>query len=122
MKKFLKDRRGAALEMAIMLSVVTFALSTLVLTTSLLQHSRKIRAEKNMTQGIVLEQMGEDFCAAVARNAGDTWTDAYREDYDIAIEGTVLTVTAKETGEVLLKVVLTAADGGGYTVTEWNKK
>ncbi len=122
MKKFLKDRRGAALEMAIMLSVVTFALSTLVLTTSLLQHSRKVRAEKNMNQGITLEQMGEDFCAAVARNAGDTWADAYREDYDIAIEGTVLTVTDRETGEVLLKVVLTEADGGGYTVTEWNKK
>lgn len=122
MKKFLKDRRGAALEMAIMLSVVTFALSTLVLTTSLLQHSRKVRAEKNMTQGIVLEQIGEDFCAAVARNAGDTWADAYREDYDIAIEGTVLTVTDPETGEVLLKVVLTKTGDNSYTVTEWNKK
>lgn len=124
MKKFLKDRRGAALEMAIMLSVVTFALSTLVLTTSLLQHSRKVRAEKNMTQGIALEQIGEDFCAAVARNAGDTWADAYREDYDIAIEeeGTVLTVTDPETEEVLLKVVLTKTGDGSYTVTEWNKK
>lgn len=121
MKKFLKDRRGTALEMAIMLSVVTFALSTLVLTTSLLQHSRKVRAEKNMTQGIALEQMGESFCHAVASGAAHTWKDGY-EDYNIAIEGTVLTVTDPETEEVLLKVVLTDNGDGSYTVTEWNKK
>lgn len=121
MKKFLADRRGAGLEMAIMLAVVTFALSTLVLTTALLQHNRMLRAERSMTQGIVLEQIGEDFCAAVAQNAGNAWVAPYREDYGITVEGTTLTVTDKASGSTLLKVVLTDAGDGRYTVTEWTK-
>ncbi len=121
MRKFLTDRKGAALEMAIMLAVVTFALSTLVLTVALLQHNSKINAEKNMTRGIVLEQVGEDFCYAVANGTGHDWKNGYTQ-YDIVIEDTSLAVTDRSTGTLLLKVVLTAAGDGSYTVTEWNKK
>lgn len=121
MRKFLTDRKGAALEMAIMLAVVTFALSTLVLTTSLLQHNSKIRAEKNMTRGIVLEQMGEQFCHAVANNTGHGWKNSYA-DFDIVIADNSMTVKDAVTGTVLLEVTLTPSGDGTYTVTEWNRK
>lgn len=122
MKKFLKSRRGAALEMAIMMSVVMFALSTLVLTTALLQHGRKIRAERSMTQGMVLDQIGEDFCDSVARNTGDTWQTPYKEDYNIVVMGKTLLVTKIDSDELLLRVVLTQTAADRYTVTEWTKK
>lgn len=122
MKKFLKSRRGAAMEMAIMMSVVMFALSTLVLTTALLQHGRKTRAERSMTQGIVLDQIGEDFCAATARGAGNAWQAPYQEEYDIVVMGKTLLVTKKDSNELLLQVVLTQTGDGRYTVKEWTKK
>ena len=118
----MKSRRGAALEMAIMMSVVTFALSTLVLTTALLQHGRKVRAERSMTQGIVLDQMGEDFCAAKVGKIGADWQTPYQEDYDIAVFDKMLLVTDKDSGELLLRVVLTQTSEGCYTVKEWTKK
>lgn len=122
MKKFLKSRRGVAIEMAIMMTVVMVALSTLVLTTSLLQHGRKTRAERSMTQGIVLEQIGEDFCAAIAKNTGDAWKTPYLEDYDIQVLGKTLLVTNKDSQELRLRIVLTPTGTGRYTVTEWTKK
>ena len=114
LNKLRHDRRGVALELALLLLVVTFALSTLVLTTSLLQHSKKLGAEKTLTQGIALEQIGADFCAAAS--AGE-WTEKY-PDYTITVDGLTLTVTAKDSEEVLLTVELTRADGR-YTVTKW---
>lgn len=122
MRKFLRSRRGAALEMAIMMSVVMFALSTLVLTTALLQHGRKTRAERSMTQGIVLDQIGEDFCAAKVGKIGADWQTPYQEDYDIAVFDKTLLVTHKDSEELLLRVVLTQVGENRYTVKEWTKK
>ena len=122
MKTFLKSRRGVAIEMAIMMTVVMFALSTLVLTTALLQHGRKVRAEQSMTRGIVLDQIGEDFCAAVAGNAGDAWKAPYLEDYNIEVLGKTLLVTDKDSEELLLRIVLTQTGANSYTVKEWTKK
>jgi len=122
MRRFLKSRRGAAMEMAILMSVVTFALSTLVLTTALLQHNRKLRAERSMTQGIVLDQIGEDFCNATVRGAGSAWQTPYQEDYNIVVMGKTLLVTEKDSEELLLRIVLTQTGADSYTVTEWTKK
>lgn len=122
MRRFLKSRRGVAIEMAIMMTVVMVALSTLVLTTSLLQHGRKTRAERSMTRGIVLDQIGEDFCDAIAKNAGNAWQATYQEEYDIVVMGKTLLVTNKDSDELLLRVVLTQTAAGRYTVTEWTKK
>ncbi len=123
MKKrtFFLSRKGAAIEMAIMLVMVTFALSTLVLSTALLQHVKEEKAELRMTQGIVLEQIGERFCTATAQ--GDTaheWVAQY-PDYTITVTNLTLTAADAESGEVLLTVEL-APSAGGYTVTRWNKK
>ena len=120
LSKLTSDRRGAALEMALMLLVVTFALSTLILTTSLLQHNKKVRTEDAMNENILLEQIGQDFCTAILQGTDDSWKDRY-PDYLITIEDTTLTVCDKETDAILLNVVLTATGSGSYTITKWNK-
>lgn len=126
MKAFLhklkNDRRGVALELAIVLLVVTFALSTLVLATSLLQHSQKTHAENALPRSIVLEQIGEAFCSATAAGIDPSeWMGAY-PDYTITVDALVLTVSQRdpETGSdtILLTVELTYADGK-YTVAQW---
>ncbi len=119
MRKVLTDRRGVAIEMAIMVAVLLFALSTLVLTTTLLQKRAMNREELDMTRGMVLEQIGEDFCAARAGGVGFVAPET--EEFEITADDTTLTVADKHTGEVLLRVVLTNT-GGKYTVAEWTKK
>lgn len=123
MKAFLhklkNDRRGVALEMAITLLVVTFALSTLVLSTSLLQHSKKVKAENEMPRTAVLEQIGEAFCAnTAAGKAPSQWSGAY-PDYKITVEGLTLTVSERDSDTVLLTVVL-QQNGTDFTVIQWS--
>lgn len=118
-KKLCADRKGAAMEMAIMLLIVTFSLSTLVLSTSLLQYTRQLRAGEEMVRSIELEQIGETFCTAVSESAEHTWINRY-PDYDIAVDALTLTVTDPESGSILLTVELTEQDGK-YTVTQWSK-
>lgn len=119
LRKRLDDRKGAAMEMAVLLAVVVFSLSVLLLTTSLLQHTTVLRAEKSMERSMVLEQIGADFCAA-AGQAEHTWVANY-PDYTITIEGLTMSVTEKDGNEVLLVVALTQ-DGGQYTIARWSKK
>ncbi|MBR4016733.1 MAG: hypothetical protein IKK11_02850 [Oscillospiraceae bacterium] len=119
MKKALTDRRGVAIEMAILVALLLFALSTLVLTTTLLQKRAMGREELDMTRGMVLEQIGEDFYAA--RTGGVGFIAPETEEFEITADDTTLTVKDKHTGEVLLQVVLTDSDGK-YTVAQWTKK
>ncbi|MBQ7330450.1 MAG: hypothetical protein IJW94_01480 [Oscillospiraceae bacterium] len=123
MKAFLHklrhDRRGIALEMAITLLVVTFALSTLVLSTSLLQHSRKVAVEDEIPRNVILEQIGESFCAATAAGKDvNQWSAAY-PDYKITVNGLKLTVSLPDSDTALLTVEL-KHEGGKYTVTQWS--
>ena len=123
MKAFLhklkNDRRGVALEMAIILLVLTFALSTLVLTTSLLQHSKKVKAENEMPQTVALEQIGQSFCAGIAAGqVPDQWHGTYL-GYSITVDGLTLTVSQKDSGTVLLTVVL-QQEGTNFTVVRWS--
>lgn len=118
LRKRCVDRKGAAIEMAILVLVVTFSLSILVLTTAMLQHSRKNRAEENMAQSIVLEQIGERFCASAGGE--HTWIAQY-PDYEITVHGLSMSVKKKGSENVLLTVAL-SYDGSQYTISQWNRK
>ncbi|MBE6925375.1 MAG: hypothetical protein E7461_00895 [Ruminococcaceae bacterium] len=72
MKKKLLDRRGAAIELAIMMMVFSIFITTIVLTTALLQNSHKAKAELGIKQDIFLEQLGEDFVDAVLSGGMNT--------------------------------------------------
>lgn len=55
-------RRGAGLEMAMLLMVVAVALSGLLTSTVIMQIDKKKDAEAQLEQRLVLEQIGRDFC------------------------------------------------------------
>ncbi len=61
MKKILSDRRGIAIEMAILMTVVCFAVSTIVLSTALLQYEKKVRAEDRLEENVIFEQIVEQW-------------------------------------------------------------
>ena len=122
MRERIKSRKGAALEMAILLTVVTFALSTLILTVSLLQHGKRVQAKAELEESILLEQIGEAFCQSATAGWEDSWKESYPEKYVIEIDETAcqLTVTEKKSGEVILEVQIELGPEG-YRITEWKK-
>ena len=77
MKKKLLDRRGAAIELAIMMMVFSIFITTIVLTTALLQNTYKAKAELGIKQDIFLEQLGEDFKNAVLNGNLNDWEIEY---------------------------------------------
>ena len=119
MRAFCSRRKGAAIEMAILVMVFTTAMSIVILTSSLLQRSQQVQMKEEMTRRVVLEQMGEDFCAA-AGQPEQTWVSKYPE-YEITIDG--LEMSAKKPGSetTLLRVSL-EDDGGTYRILVWNAK
>ena len=60
-KKMLTDRRGVAIEMAILMTVICFAVSSIVLSTALLQYEKKVRAEERLDENVILEQIVEQW-------------------------------------------------------------
>ena len=115
MEKRLK--KGAAIEMAIMVMVVTVSMSIVILTTALLQHNKQLRAKEEMGRSVVLEQIGQDFCAA-AGDANHLWVAKY-PDYEITIDG--LHLSAKKVGgETTLLRVSLENDGGIYRILIWD--
>ena len=77
MKKKLLDRRGAAIELAIMMMVFSIFITTIVLTTALLQNTHKAKAELGIRQDILLEQLGDEFVEAVRDNKVDEWVSKH---------------------------------------------
>lgn len=112
-------KKGAAIEMAIMVMVVTVSMSIVILTTALLQHSKQVRANEEMSRRVVLEQIGQDFCDA-ANTSDHTWVAKY-PDYDITIDGLNLSVTKKDNESALLRVTLENI-GGTYRILVWDAR
>ncbi len=112
-------KKGAAIEMAIMVMVVTVSMSIVILTTSLLQHSKQLRAKEEMGRSVVLEQIGQDFCDA-AGSSEHLWVAKY-PDYDITIDGLDLSVKKIGGESTLLRVTLENI-GGTYRILTWDAR
>lgn len=112
-------RKGAAIELALTLLVVTFSLSTLILTTSFLVHRRQTVAEEEMNNRIVFEQIGEDFIKGVKTGVGTDWTNNY-PDYDITVDQLKLSVKEAGEDEILFDAELEDNGDGTYSIIKWN--
>ncbi len=116
LRKQLYDRRGIAIEMALLVMVITFSFSVMITATSLLHHDKKVKAEKELIRTVATEQIAQSFCATAG--SGDFSWVSYYPDYDILIDGLNLTVKEKDSETVLLRVVLQNVDGT-YRISVW---
>ncbi len=115
----LADRKGIAIEMAMLVMVVLFSFSVLITTTALLHHDKKAKAEEGLAHTVDMEQIAYDFCAA-AGSGDNSWMAEY-PDYDISASDMNLTVKEKESEAVLLRVTL-QNDAGTYRISLWEEK
>ncbi len=87
MKKKLLDRRGAGVELAILMMVVCFSLSVLLTSTSVLHRRKEIRATKRLQQSIYLEQIGQKFWSDVINGQVDEdWVPEEGDGFTVATE------------------------------------
>lgn len=111
-----------AMEMAMMVMVVTFALGALMVTVALMQNDAAHSISKDTAQKIELEQIGENFYAHVASGSNGEFT-CTSQDYAVQVNGNTLTVTKKGGGTVLLTVEVKATTQEGvattYEIAKW---
>lgn len=115
-----------AMEMAMMVMVVTFALGALMVTVALMQNDAAHSISKDTAQKIELEQIGENFYAHVAVRSEFKYDET---KYAATIsENTTenkhtLTVTKSGGGTVLLTVEVKATKQEGvattYEIAKW---
>lgn len=123
-KKLCRDRRGMAMEMAMMVMVVTFALGALMVTVALMQNNSTTGITKDFEQKLELEQIGENFCAYIASGRttefeydASKYTATVSED--TGEDKSTLTVSKNEDGRVFMTVEVNAKEqtDNGVTTT-----
>ena len=126
MKKMLYDRKGVAIELAILMTMVCLAVTTIVLSAALLQYENKVQAQQRMEENIIFEQIVEEWLKAPGQSV-----EIHKEKGYFGVAGTIgdaLTLDVhivEESQELILKqkvltVVVELIDGK-YVITEWTK-
>ena len=110
MKRILKNKRGMALESAIMFMLLIFTLGMLMTGTSMIMHLRVRLNDKTIQREITIEQIGEQFVYA-----GTVPEDLGNYVAEINQENNTLTILKLKKGE---KVVL-YIEKNGSTVLQW---
>ena len=113
-KKIRDDRKGLAIELAMMVMVVTFALSILLTTVALLQVDHSNSNMQDVKRRYELEQIGENYLAAL-KNGELSGLPEDQGDYEIVTKTTEsLVVRSKADNEIALTIEL--QDG---KITKW---
>lgn len=123
--------RGVAIEMALSMMVMVFAMCTLLLTFALSSRSENKRLNNAFEQSAELDRIGEDFLYNVQKNdisagvfetASDTYaatvTASATDGNESEINAYTLTVTRKDSAVLTVKV---EKQGDTWKVTEWTQ-
>ena len=132
LKKICKDRRGMAMEMAMLVMVVTFALGTLMVTVALMQNNSVSAIKKDFNEKVALEQIGEDFCKRIEAQAkaetpnfegllSENLEKKYDYDVDADVDAFVLFVRDVNTDDLLMTVGVKKV-GEAYEIVKWEIK
>lgn len=121
LKKICKDRRGMAMEMAMLVMVVTFALGTLMVTVALMQNNSVSAIERDFNEKLELEQIGENFCKQV--ETGNINAAGLSDIYDVSIDAENLVLVAKEkdSGDIAMTIDIDVKNNT-YEIVKWEIK
>lgn len=120
LKKICKDRRGMAMEMAMLVMVVTFALGTLMVTVALMQNNSVSAIKKDFNEKVALEQIGEDFCRQVEK--GELNAEKLSSEYDVSIDAANLVLVAKkkDSGDIAMTIDIDIdVKNNTYEIVKW---
>ena len=110
LKRILKNKRGIALENAILFMLLIFVLCALLISMALIGNYQVKIENMTLLRDVQIEQIGEDYLSHVA--AEESFDELY-EDYAYSVEGNALTVwrSTDSTKTAVLYVEAELADG-----------
>ncbi len=113
-KKLLRSKKGAAIEMALFLMAIIFLFSTLIAVFCLSIHSNFTRQVDKMNEAALIDSFGEAFVNANDKINFTINSNGYDSEVEVSADGYRLTIT-DEGGRVRLVVTV---DGSGK-VKSW---
>ena len=113
-KKLLRSKKGAAIEMALFLMVIIFLFSTLIAVFCLSIHSNFTRQVDKMNEAALIDSFGEAFVNANDKINFTINSNGYDSEVEVSADGSRLTIK-DESGRVRLVVTV---DGSGE-VKSW---
>lgn len=116
-KRLLRSKKGAAIEMAIFLMLIVFLFSTLITVFCLSAHTTYKRQQDRMTEAAQIDSFGEEFVKSNDKTNYKTDNDAYTAE--VSDGGKTLTITDTDSGRVRLIVTVETTSEGTVKVKSW---
>lgn len=114
MKRILKNKRGMAMESAIMFMLLIFTLGMLMTGTSMIMHLRVRLNDKTIQREITIEQIGEKFVYGM-----DYSEDLTKGGYTQELTNENDTLTLKKGEKVVLYIEKKQNEDGTVAVIKW---
>lgn len=114
-KRLLRSKKGAAIEMAIFLMLIVFLFSTLITVFCLSAHTTYKRQQDRMTEAALIDSFGEKFVKSNGKENFKIDNKAYKAE--VSNGGNTLKIT--EGGQVRLIVTVETTSDGTVKVKSW---
>lgn len=115
-KRLLRSKKGAAIEMAIFLMLIVFLFSTLITVFCLSAHTTYKRQQDRTVEAARIDSFGEAF---VKSNGKENFKIDESTGYKAEVSGNTLTITDIDSGRVRLIVTVETTSDGTVKVKSW---
>ena len=115
LKQILKNKRGIAIENAILFMMIIFSLCALLTSLTLIGHLQVKIEKTTLLNTIEVEQIGEDYLASL--QGGTEFS--LEENYAYEIDGNALTVWSNSNKETVVLYVEAEYKDGAIHVYRW---
>ena len=119
--RILKDKRGIAIETALLFMLVIFSLCALITSVATIGRKQSQLESRVFTKEVEIDQIGEDFIAYLAAGEASDF-DAAGENYDFRVDKeeniSALTLTNKGSTSVVLYIEAEKT-GAGVKILRW---
>ena len=118
-KRLLRSKKGAAIEMAIFLMLIVFLFSTLITVFCLSAHTTYKRQQDRMTEAAQIDSFGEEFVKSNDKTNYKTGNDAYTAKVSGDENTLTLTIKDADSDRVRLIVTVETTSEGTVKVKSW---
>ena len=116
-KKITSNKRGIAIELAILVMLIVVSLSALLVSVSVFNKNTTSTLSQNINEKICLDQIGQSYITAIKESADlEVWKQGI-EGYTAQVSNEGLSVVDSQ-GKVKLSIKLENHQNG-YKITEW---